>query len=362
MEWWIWKWANRFLHFAIPLFLLVSACLLTRSLLSRGDVKRFAVRRISRSLWPYLIWSVIYVMFRLYIDRNPSDVFHATFTYPYIGEIKGPSLLVNLPIMGRNLLWGKSYYHLYFMSVLLQMSIVLPFVAIAVSRKKWPFWSILVASTVLQFGAFWLQANVLRFFAPASMIIWYVPSVLVGAWIGANWTKWPDTWRQNWPYIGFMAGLSTYAYLYLEYRRFNSLPITSLEYNAWFLVFAVSVSLVLFGLAPAMAKSWGSAIVRRLGQHSLPIFLVHPMVLRGISEPRIAPYIGAAPASAIVCIVLVMTISYVFARTTVWLRLDGLLFGQNLPPAREPKAKPESKDPQGAAEEESARKPEPIGV
>lgn len=60
-EWWTLRLVNRTLHFAIPLFLLVSAALLTQSLIKRPDWRRFVGRRTLRTFWPYLLWSVIFL-------------------------------------------------------------------------------------------------------------------------------------------------------------------------------------------------------------------------------------------------------------------------------------------------------------
>lgn len=336
LAWWAAKWGNRFFHFAIPLFLLVSACLLTRSLLGRNDLRRFVSRRFSRSLWPYLIWSGFYILVRVYVQKNPSDYRMATGWFPLIGQVQGHHLLVDLPGMAKLLLWGKAYFHLYFMSVLLQMALLLPLVVAIFKRARVPFWGAFLAAALLQYGAFVVQRDYVRFFAPASTVMWYLPSLILGAWIGANWKDWPQVWRRNRLVFGLLAVVGTVRYVYLEDRVFNKLPIVSLDYNSTFLVYAMGISLLLMGAAPAASGLRGAQFVRLFGQHSLPIFIIHPFVLYAIRGPRMTSIITALPASAIWCVLIVLSLSYGFARAVARVsegkfKLDRLLFGQDLP-------------------------------
>ncbi|MCX6382492.1 MAG: acyltransferase family protein, partial [Armatimonadetes bacterium] len=65
--WWAMMMAHKVLHFAVPTFLLLSALLLAKSLrrTEQPDWKRFFKRRAERSLLPYLLWTTIYLGFRL---------------------------------------------------------------------------------------------------------------------------------------------------------------------------------------------------------------------------------------------------------------------------------------------------------
>ena len=102
-EWWTLRLVNRTLHFAIPLFLLVSATLLTQSLIKRPDWRRFVGRRAIRTFWPYLLWSAIFLFFRWKVLAVGDDTWIAQYDYPLIGTLRGPQIFVDLNEIGREL-------------------------------------------------------------------------------------------------------------------------------------------------------------------------------------------------------------------------------------------------------------------
>jgi fucose 4-O-acetylase-like acetyltransferase len=126
-------------NFAIPLFLLLSAMLLAGSLAKNPGIGRFIWRRGSRTLWPYLLWTAIYLVFGALTFRT-LDV--------------DTTRLLDPERLQRAILWGKASYHLYFLVILLQLSLALPFVVLALKRVRLSFAWILAFSLLLQFGAF----------------------------------------------------------------------------------------------------------------------------------------------------------------------------------------------------------------
>ena len=57
---------NRTLHFAVPAFLFMSALLLARSALGKPfKVRTFLERRFVRSALPYVVWTVLYTLFKV---------------------------------------------------------------------------------------------------------------------------------------------------------------------------------------------------------------------------------------------------------------------------------------------------------
>ncbi len=308
-------------NFAIPLFLLLSAMLLAGSLLKSPDVPRFVWRRASRTLWPYLAWTGIYWLLRL--RTNP----HA-FDNPR--KLLGEALT------------GKAMYHLYFMVILIQLSVVLPFVVAALRGRKIGFPAILLLAGLFQLAFFLLnRVPALTVSSPGSLLTWYVGPLLVGAWIALNRDAWGEAWRREWPILTFVAFATGAAFAALSVRLELKLPVESLSYNALSVLFRVSASLALLGAAAPLAASRVGPVLAALGRYSLAIYLVHPLFLKGVGGPRVRHVFEIAIHSRLpdlviftfvfVSLLVVLGLSYAFGLLTSFVRLDLPLFGQTLP-------------------------------
>ena len=298
-------------NFAIPLFLLLSAMLLAGSLLKSPDVPRFVWRRASRTLWPYLAWTGMYWLLRL--RTNP----HA-FDNPR--KLLGEALT------------GKAMYHLYFMVILIQLSIALPFVVAALRRRRLGFSTILLLAGSLQIVFFLLnRVPALNVTAPGSLLTWYVGPLLIGAWIALDRHAWNEAWRREWPLLAFVAVVTGVAFAALSVRLELKLPVESLSYNGLSVLFRVSASLALLGAAAPLAATRIGPLLAALGRYSLAIYLVHPAILKVLGGPRVSHAIGHLPLPALWTVLAVVALSYAFGLLTSLARLDLPLFGQALP-------------------------------
>jgi len=100
---------NHAMRFAVPLFIVISGFLLYHN--DREDTALlplpFYGKRLKRILWPFFIWSLIYCLVNAYLLRwNNPILFFVT--------------------LGKSLLWGTAYYHLYFLPVILQFYLLYP--------------------------------------------------------------------------------------------------------------------------------------------------------------------------------------------------------------------------------------------
>lgn len=94
--WWSLVFINRFCNFAVPLFLLLSAVLYAKSFSSKPDWKGFYSRRLVGVAWPYLVWSLLYMLFRMAKEPSPEvsarkpvwvSVYRASFAHAPKGAV-----------------------------------------------------------------------------------------------------------------------------------------------------------------------------------------------------------------------------------------------------------------------------------
>ncbi|MCW5943027.1 MAG: acyltransferase [Fimbriimonadaceae bacterium] len=329
--WWAIQLGSRALHFAVPTFLLLSMLLLARSEAGRERLEwgRFYRRRLEGLVVPYLVWWGIYVAVRLFVFRDSHDA--RTVSATWFGWHFQTYALLSSP---RNLLFslvfGKAWFHLYFLAVLIQAAAAFPVMFLAVRGRFRSLPSILITATVLQFGVYGIQ-KLVRFPTPASTFLWYLPALLVGVWLGTRRESLREqlaAWR---PLLAVVAAASLAAYFWFGFLSLTGRSFESVWFNWAHQWFAVGTGLLLLDgfLQVRDWRGWGQLLW--LGALSLPIYLLHPILLRFFERPPIRSWViacaGAAPlvlAGAALLGSLMVTMSLVHAR------VSRVLFGRSL--------------------------------
>ncbi len=332
-QWWVYIMLNRLLHFAVPAFLFVSALVLTKSLLQRQPIswKRFFKRRAERTLLPYLLWSLIFIFFSAYkvksmpLERIPLGTDNSLVL---------PLAFTHWDTFIRCFVYGKSYFHLYFMTLLLQMSLLFPLFYSLIRRwsRSFGFW--LAVSLCFHALIVTLNYHYSLFPYPASVILWYMPPVLLGIWLGRHYSAWEQVWEKHKGLILSLFGIGLSAYLIVEIAG----SAASSQKLPPFLLRAYPFSLLLFATATTLILLKGSQILNkhqtlgfllaRFGDRSLALFLLHPLILHFLSGPRISALIDALPASGFWFTLFVIGTSWIAGEALYRLRLNLWLFGR----------------------------------
>ncbi|MEM4409659.1 MAG: acyltransferase, partial [Candidatus Caldarchaeum sp.] len=282
-------------------------------------------------LAPYLLWSVLFIFFSTYKVKS----------MPLEGVILWTGGTLALPVaftdggmFVRCFLYGKSYFHLYFMSVLLQMSLIFPFIYLLLQRMKrsfgfWLFTSLSIHALVVSLN---YQYRFLPY--PASTVLWYAPPIILGAWLGMCYTRWDPIWREYKNAILLLFGVGTLSYLIVEIfvasNSTESLPsLLSRAYPFSLLLYATSTAIILLKLSHLINHhpAFGP-LLARFGDRSLALFLMHPIILHFLSGPRITKVIDALPASGLWLLLLVITMTWISVEALYRLRLNVWLFGR----------------------------------
>jgi peptidoglycan/LPS O-acetylase OafA/YrhL len=323
-HWWVMAVLNRVLHFAVPTFLLVSAILLTRSLAKeKPNRRRYWLRRAQRTLWPFLLWAGAYLAYRAWLGRiEYAQLAQAGTWY-------------------RWLVLGKAYYHLYFMTVLLQLAVLLPVGIWLMRRFRGGFRSAMALAFGVQFVLYAINYGI-RFEAPASTIFWYAPSMIVGIWLGLRWPQGEDALRRACPLLIVLALAGGGAYLSQALPTFFVSSVQNQVYHFGMWVYTTSVALLLMVLARAIDRrdGWVRRLFDALGGHSLPIYLIHPVVLVWLMNKGALIGITGTPLRFVYLAVGALAISYGVAWLIGWAKLSPTLMGRPAPPGVSPSCAP----------------------
>lgn len=328
--WWTMATLSRILHFAVPTFLLVSAVLLARSVASkpRPDWKRFFSRRVQRTLWPYLLWTGGYIAFRLVWLRDQSDVTPTTMALPLSGSVSIPSLLTPERLF-INVFWGKAYYHIYFMVVLLQFSLLFPLLFAAMRRLRMSFGGALALGAVLQIVAFYMQRHWFTVPFPASTVFWYCMPVIVGMWIGLNWQEWDGVWKRwRWAIAATAVG-GLAMYLPPALMIYAGKPISNELFHLGIKLYCIGIALLLLALSTTIAKTQRlGALLQRVGDRSIALFLIHPLVLFLLGGPKVTGFMERSPMPTITLGVVMFAITWGLSEASRKTKADRVLFGR----------------------------------
>lgn len=268
--WLAWVVPNRTAMFAVPAFLMLSALLNTRSMIRRNENARaYVLRRVLPTLWLYVLWSAVYLAFAAQSDPALPDTAWESVVF-----------------------WGKAHYHLYFLSVLLQLLIALPLI-VSWARRKGARASLV--QVMLLAGACQLlvyAGNRFGYRLPyvGANILWYLPSVAAGIWLGLHWEQLEAHCAQALPVAGRVALVGYAAFLPVSVQGLLQRPVDTFLYQLSHWLFTGSFGLVLLAMCMRFPRKSPSSVWRLLawcGAGSLPIYLLHPLVLQ---------YLGTVPA------------------------------------------------------------------
>lgn len=293
---------NRICQFAVPAFLMLSALLNGGSLMRGASQQKFFGRRFRRALWPYILWSAAGIAI---------NTANGQFKWTY-----GCILYT--------MLWGKAYYHLYFLSLVLQLYILLPF-AIRLFRARPPFWIAALVTIAAQGGIYCMNRYVHTLHMMSSMIFWFLPVVSLGLWLASKEDEIPGMLKRNVTAAVAAVAVSLLIYLPQAMAMMCGQAVNTCLYQAGQWLYSAGASFLLICIVFVMPRLGKSAALRYLGIYSMQIYLIHPFVMTALDI-----YLGRAfpvlPALAIY-VTAVILIPLLIAKMADRAKISAALFG-----------------------------------
>jgi peptidoglycan/LPS O-acetylase OafA/YrhL len=265
--------AAMLLHFTREAFFALTAFVLVHRYRDRLPVVPFWRRRFLLVGAPYVIWSVIYSGLALIMVPLPPTA--------------------ALTQLGRNLLTGTAWYHLYFLVVTMQFYLLFPLFLRLLRGSRGRHWWLLGISAVLQVGIdaglhvahpSGIAAELMRY--DGSFVGSYVFYLVLGG-VAALHADRVQAWIRRHPAIVLAALVLTGAAAEGWYHRSvlgGSSPVAASDvFQPVMVPWCVAVITALFALGVTWAARRGagpgSRAVEISSDRSFGVFLVHPMVL-----------------------------------------------------------------------------------
>lgn len=260
---------NAFCRFAVPLFLTISAYGLYLAYYDRPlRLKDFYTKRLQSALIPYLVWTLVYFLWNNLYKGRP---YGARDLYYYITL-------------------GKTTYHLYFMSIIIQFYLVFPLMmwVLKKDRLRYPFIILLALYSLFDFYFVKLTYGASYFFTYA---VFFAIGFFLADWHRQG-KKLPKWFQYG---ISLMAGLSMIYYVINSYfvKVGHSLFIAQAFNLSWWL-YSISFIILLFMVLQRLPLNRPNPLVATISHHTFTIYLAHPLMMYFLRE--VVDYVGFAKA------------------------------------------------------------------
>lgn len=276
---------NIFTKFGTTTFIFLSALVLFYSYYKRPMTGKLLVqfykRRLLYIVVPYVLCSIFYY----YIQ-----IFHS-YGETWQGFIENASFKQ----FGTMLLYGKAFYHLYFVYISLQLYLVFPILLWIVQRIPSLTKHLIWIGLLLYWGFNLYHHYGVRFDDKATLAITYLAFYFLGAYSGIYFERisaFLDFSRNSVSYLrklvlwiplwSIWLGISLYHVHAMYEVRTNGLIVNPIGYDTIWLLQGLSASFVLLQIAQSLMQWLPRSGINRLidlGVVSFGIYIVHPAIL-----------------------------------------------------------------------------------
>lgn len=332
------EYLNRLVRFAVPTFILLSVYLVGRGIAAKGTVdwRGYLQKRARGTLYPYLVWTVIYLALHATAGRHSSPLaamgFKSTAPIPFLKTVGW--------IFG----FGKASFHLYFMVALLQVQLLLPALILGGRRilgTSFPKWVLAAVGT--QFAIYILSHAIGVYFRSrgqepplppfSSMFYGFLLPTILGMGLAVCFPK-RDGEEQLVPIGRWKLALASLA-IFVPYVYIDTHPdavkasvilqsIPNLE-EALFMSYSTMVAIALLASCDAL-KGKPLHWLALIGADSLGIYLMHPIVLEFLRAHTVL--LGTLPLPEIWVFLGTLSVTWGVLGLLRLCRLERILFGR----------------------------------
>ncbi|EHU1293694.1 TPA: acyltransferase [Acinetobacter baumannii] len=268
---------NQFSRFGTPLFCVITGFLFARYFYETLNTKYFYNSRIKKILIPYILWSALYLFVVYFFSK---------------------SLFLNFsndPLI--NFLSGKIFYHLYFMSTIIQFCLIFPLICLL--KKVHVTITTSIALLINTFSLIYLYKSDFYFISDRAFVLnwifYFFFGILFFKYKNLKISKILILF-----FILFLLGSISYEIL-ISRKIFESTRLENLIYIP-----------VLFTIMYNLFSRVTSKKLIKIGYYSMGIYLTHPLLILAMKKIIPSHFFEQYPTSSFVFI-LVLTISLCFS-------------------------------------------------
>lgn len=237
------EYINKIARFGTPLFCIITGFLFSKYFFNQLDIKKFFKSRSEKILIPYILWSVFYTVLTYFFAKHH---FSTDFIY--------------------NFIFGKSFYHLYFISIIIQFCLLFPFLKLI--RLKNDFLMLFLIFLLNFFYILVFKSSEIPLLSERASLGFWIFYFFFGIYFNRIIKLLPKfNTKTLCIFFIFVFSLMNLEFFLIE-TTFNSTRIINL-------FFAPAIFFILFFIF----NKFNCNILNIIGEFSMGIYLIHPLVI-----------------------------------------------------------------------------------
>ncbi|TEB14380.1 putative poly-beta-1,6-N-acetyl-D-glucosamine export protein [Pelotomaculum sp. FP] len=303
--------------FAVSAFVCISGLVLCLKYKDKSfNYFKFIGTRIWYIIIPFAIWTLVYLKLNNLITVEGS------------GKI-------NLPFdqLGIALLSGGAYYHMYYIPLLFSLYLLFPLFRLIAKKFKSPWWLVLLLLfqhyAQIRFNTA-LTPEALKLFQFRYFIFLFA----VGCYIGEHYDEVKTFINKHInAIVGLLGVVLLYKIVFFYYSvyhlktSFKDVPQTITFDNR---IYTLLIIALIIYITPQVKNRVVDLILDRLGKNSFGIYLIHPLILRGIDDiVKQNKWFNLSSEAVLVVLVITVVISYAISELVNLIPYGYLFVGKN---------------------------------
>jgi peptidoglycan/LPS O-acetylase OafA/YrhL len=165
---------------------------------------------------------------------------------------------------------------------------------------------------------------------PASTALWYIGSLIPGAWIGLNWENFKSRSVPVSVFLGLLTSIGFALFLGCQFGSKVNISLPEYLENFALTLYASCASILVLLVCFSIVKSanWTRPI-EFLGRFSLQIYLIHPLIIVLLAKRQVVGILNQTYFGPLLSPLIMLTITLLLIFLIRVLRLEKLLFGNS---------------------------------